>query len=125
MTTKDQNPRFTVIIPTKDRADYLYHTLKTCAFQDYDNLEILVSDDGSFDHTREIIEEASSKDPRIKYITPDNRGMIGVVNGRPVSGACDDYACAVQSSRCLVPPSAHPMDRCHMPDRQSIVWVSQ
>lgn len=38
--------------------------------QDYDNLEIIVSDDGSKDHTREVVEEAARKDPRIRYISP-------------------------------------------------------
>ncbi len=44
--TKD-NVHFTIIIPTKDRAQYLEQTLKTCTNQDYENLEIIVSDDGS------------------------------------------------------------------------------
>ena len=63
---KDSNPLFTVIIPTKDRAKYLFHTLRTCTIQDYDNLEIIVSDDGSTDNTREVVEEAASKDPRVR-----------------------------------------------------------
>jgi glycosyltransferase involved in cell wall biosynthesis len=67
---KENNPRFTVIIPTKDRADYLHHTLRTCSLQDYENLEIIVSDDGSTDHTREIVEEAARKDSRIRYVSP-------------------------------------------------------
>lgn len=70
MTSQDKTPLFTVIIPTKDRADYLYHTLRTCALQEYDNLEIIVSDDGSTDNTREVVEEASRKDPRIRYVSP-------------------------------------------------------
>ncbi|WP_243330187.1 glycosyltransferase family 2 protein [Mesoterricola sediminis] len=73
---KDRQPRFTVIIPTKDRAEYLKHTLRTCALQDYDNLEILVSDDGSTDQTREVVEEAGRKDPRIRYVTPG--GCVGM-----------------------------------------------
>jgi len=70
MATTDPNPRFTVIIPTKDRAEYLHHTLRTCSLQDYDNLEVIVSDDGSTDHTREVVAEASRKDPRIRYASP-------------------------------------------------------
>jgi len=61
---------FTVIIPTKDRAEYLSHTLRTCSLQADANLEIIVSDDGSRDHTRAVVEEASRRDPRIRYVTP-------------------------------------------------------
>jgi hypothetical protein len=71
------NPRFTVIIPTKDRARYLYHTLRTCSLQEYDNLEVVVSDDGSTDDTRDVVEDAARKDPRIRYVTPVVGGMLG------------------------------------------------
>lgn len=70
----DRKPLFTVIIPTKDRADYLSHTLRTCSLQEYENLEVLVSDDGSGDNTRDVVEQAARKDPRIRYISHE-RGV--------------------------------------------------
>lgn len=77
MVNNKENIHFTVIIPTKDRAQYLYHSLRTCSNQDYENLEIIVSDDGSIDNTREVVEEAARKDPRIHYITPGScLGML-------------------------------------------------
>lgn len=66
-------PLFTVIIPTSDRADYLHHTLRTCSLQDYDNLEVIVSDDGSIDNTRDVAQAAANKDPRIRYVSPGSR----------------------------------------------------
>jgi glycosyltransferase involved in cell wall biosynthesis len=69
MSTSD-TPLFTVIIPTKDRAAYLYHTLRTCSMQDYENLEVIVSDDGSTDNSREVVEEAARRDPRIRLVSP-------------------------------------------------------
>jgi glycosyltransferase involved in cell wall biosynthesis len=38
--------------------------------QNYEPLEVLVSDDGSTDNTREVVEEASRLDSRIRYISP-------------------------------------------------------
>ncbi len=58
--------RFTVVIPTRERCDTLEWTLKTCVMQDYDNLEILVSDNNSADRTEEVAR--SFDDPRIRYI---------------------------------------------------------
>jgi len=75
MTKTESSPLFTVIIPTKDRAEYLHHTLRTCLNQDYENLEVIVSDDGSLDNTKEVVLEASRKDARIRYITPGSVGM--------------------------------------------------
>lgn len=59
-------PRFTVIIPQKDRAEYLIHTLRTCMIQDYPNFEIIVSDDCSEDNSVEVARELAKKDSRIK-----------------------------------------------------------
>jgi len=75
MTKTESKPLFTVIIPTKDRAEYLHHTLRTCSNQEYENLEIIVSDDGSSDNTEAVVLEAAQKDPRIRYITPGSVGM--------------------------------------------------
>jgi glycosyltransferase involved in cell wall biosynthesis len=63
--------KFNVIIPTRERADTLYHCLKTVAEQDYPNLQIIVSDNCSQDNTREVV--ASFSDPRIQYINTGKR----------------------------------------------------
>ncbi len=75
MAKTESKPLFTVIIPTKDRAEYLHHTLRTCSNQEYENLEIIVSDDGSSDNTEAVVLEAARKDTRIRYITPGSVGM--------------------------------------------------
>ena len=75
MTETESKPLFTVIIPTKDRAEYLHHTLRTCSIQEYENLEVIVSDDGSSDNTEAVVLEAARKDARIRYITPGSVGM--------------------------------------------------
>jgi glycosyltransferase involved in cell wall biosynthesis len=62
-----KNPLFTIIIPVKNRATYLEHTLRTCTMQEYDNLEIIVSDDGSSDNTKSVVEMAMKSDTRIQY----------------------------------------------------------
>ncbi len=59
-------PRFTVIIPQKDRAEYLGPTLRSCMAQDYSNLEIVVSDDCSADRSVEVVRELMAIDSRIK-----------------------------------------------------------
>src|SRR3954451_23482510 len=63
--------RFTVVIPTRERCDTLEWTLKTCVTQDYDNLEILVSDNHSTDRTEEVVR--SFNDPRIRYVNTGRR----------------------------------------------------
>lgn len=64
-------PLITTIIPTRERADTLFHCLRTVVAQDYDNLSIIVSDNFSQDNTKEIVN--SFADPRIKYINTGKR----------------------------------------------------
>ena len=63
--------KFSIIIPTKDRAITLHSALKTCIQQEYDNLDIIVSDNGSLDNTKEVVNNFN--DPRIKYINTGKR----------------------------------------------------
>ena len=63
--------KFSVIVPTRERADTLVHCLRTLIAQDYPNLDIIVSDNFSQDGTKEAV--ASFSDPRIKYINTGKR----------------------------------------------------
>lgn len=70
--SNNEYPRFTVIIPQKDRAEYLIHTLRTCMIQDYPNCEFIVADDCSDDNSVEVVRELQKKDSRIKLIAHDH-----------------------------------------------------
>lgn len=59
-------PYFSVIIPQKDRAEYLIHTIRTCMIQDYPKFEIIISDDCSEDNSVEVVEKLAEFDSRIK-----------------------------------------------------------
>ena len=65
------NPKIIVIIPTRERSDVLQSALRTVTDQDYDNLEIIVSDNCSQDRTRDVV--AAAGDPRIRYINTGTR----------------------------------------------------
>ena len=53
MTERDTT--FSIIIPTYNRADFIETTIKSIAKQDYRFFEIIVVDDGSTDHTEEVV----------------------------------------------------------------------
>ncbi|NOT36010.1 MAG: glycosyltransferase family 2 protein [Saprospiraceae bacterium] len=66
--------KFTIIIPTKDRAETLQWTLTSCLAIQYPDFEIVISDNCSEDDTYEVVH--SFKDERIKYYrTPGKLGM--------------------------------------------------
>jgi FkbM family methyltransferase len=59
-------PRFSVVIPTRERADTLRFTLRTCLAQDFDDFEIVVGDNCGSSATRKVVEEAASD--RIRHV---------------------------------------------------------
>jgi glycosyltransferase involved in cell wall biosynthesis len=63
--------KFTIVIPTRERAATLAATLQTCLMQSWENLEILVSDNHSQDQTEQIVRALN--DPRIRYIKTGKR----------------------------------------------------
>jgi glycosyltransferase involved in cell wall biosynthesis len=65
-------PLASVLIPTYNRAQYLKEAIRSVQDQTFQDLEIIVIDDGSTDNTREVIKEISS--PEIKYLYQENRG---------------------------------------------------
>jgi hypothetical protein len=71
VTTATAGPRFTIIIPTRERAATLEYALRTVTDQDFASLEIIVSDNASTDNTRAVVE--ANGDPRIRYINTGKR----------------------------------------------------
>lgn len=64
-------PKITVIIPTRERCETLGASIRTCVEQDYDNLDIIVSDNASRDDTEAVVR--SFTDPRLRYIRTGRR----------------------------------------------------
>ena len=72
-------PKVSVIIPTYNRAEFLRSAIESALNQTFTDLEIIVSDDKSTDHTREVVK--SFNDRRIKYILNEgNKGPSATRN---------------------------------------------
>ncbi|MGC2331976.1 MAG: oligosaccharide flippase family protein [Candidatus Acidiferrales bacterium] len=71
--------KVSIVIPTYNRAYIIGDALESALGQTYRDVEIIVVDDGSTDHTREIIERYGSE--KIRYIRhEDNRGCSAAYN---------------------------------------------
>jgi glycosyltransferase involved in cell wall biosynthesis len=81
--------KISVIIPTYNRSSYVLDTIHSVVAQDYDNIEIIVIDDGSTDDTRDKL--ASLIDNEIiQYIYQKNRGRSAARN-KGISLATGEY----------------------------------
>lgn len=67
-------PLVSIIIPTYNRAHLIGETLDSVLAQTYANWECIVVDDGSSDHTDEVLKQYLKKDARFQYHhRPNNR----------------------------------------------------
>jgi len=74
-----------IIIPVYNQAEYLGIAIESALKQTHRDLEVLVVNDGSTDHTAEVAKDYS--DPRVSYIYQENRGLAaarntGIINSR-------------------------------------------
>lgn len=64
-----------IIIPVYNSEEFLEECLNSIIMQTYDNLEILVVNDGSNDKSEEVAREFQQKDDRIKLFSKNNTGV--------------------------------------------------
>jgi glycosyltransferase involved in cell wall biosynthesis len=72
------NPKVTVIIPVYNGEKYLSYAVESILNQTFNDFELLIINDGSTDHSLEIIQ--SYRDQRIRIV--DNKENLGLVRTR-------------------------------------------
>lgn len=71
-------PKFSIIMPTYNRAAIIKRAIDSVFLQTYQDFELIVIDDGSTDNTREILESIS--DERVKVMYQQNAGPAAARN---------------------------------------------
>lgn len=79
------SPAVSVIIPTYQRAHLLPRTLDSVLRQTFQDLEVLVVDDGSTDRTPEIVEDYD--DARVRYLPQPRNAGVSAARNRGLQGA--------------------------------------
>lgn len=67
----DQQPFFSIIVPSYNRAAILAECLQQILTQTFQSFEVIVVDDGSTDNTADVV--AALSDSRIRYFKTENR----------------------------------------------------
>ena len=94
MSTDKKNNLISVIIPAYNVEDYLERCLRSILRQSYQELEIIVIDDGSEDGTLSVAEKMSALDARIQVIHQDNGGVTRA-RMRGAADKCMKLCCAM------------------------------
>lgn len=91
--------KVSVIIPTYNRAHVLREAIDSVLSQKYSDLELLVVDDGSTDHTKEV---ASSYTSKLAYIYQEHKGVSAARN-RGIKQAQGNYLSFLDSDDLWLP----------------------
>lgn len=101
-------PDVTIAIPTYNRANLLEKSLASAVAQNYDNLEIVVLDNASTDHTRSVV--MNCVDSRVRYLRNNEnfglyrnfRAALSVNNNQFICILQDDDLLHADFIRCSV-----------------------
>lgn len=83
-----------IIVPAYNVEKYILKCISSIREQTYDNLQIIIVNDGSSDNTLEIIKKIESVDHRIQVINKKNEG-VSVARNMGMEKALGKYICFV------------------------------
>jgi glycosyltransferase involved in cell wall biosynthesis len=95
-------PLVSVIIPMYNVEKYIAQCINSIINQSYNNLEIILINDGSHDYSGDIANDFSKKDKRIKVVHTINRGVSEARN-LGIETAKGEYIIFVDSDDFLAP----------------------
>ena len=78
--TATSNELVSVIVPVLNGGTHIREALESAIAQSYQNLEIIVVDDGSTDLTPSIVKELAERDNRVRLVRKSNGGVASARN---------------------------------------------
>ncbi|SFQ26122.1 Glycosyl transferase family 2 [Variovorax sp. 770b2] len=105
-------PRFSVVVPTRNRPETLRHALATCLEQDFEDYEIIVCDNSDPVAAAEvaaIVKAANS--PRIRHVPSDRPLAMSANWERGLNEAQGEYVTVLGDDDGLMPYALRELDR--------------
>ena len=82
-----KDPLVSVIMPAYNAEKYISQSIESVVNQNYQNWELLITDDRSNDNTQQIVEEYCAKDKRIKLFINKENGGAGAARNNSIEQA--------------------------------------
>jgi len=105
-------PRFSIVLPTRNRPETLRHSLATCLDQDFDDYEILIcdnSDPAAAAQVAEIVAAVASS--RVRYLPAERPLAMSANWERGLSEARGEYVTVLGDDDGLMPYALRELDR--------------
>ena len=91
-----------ILIPAYNAAPFLSRSVASALGQTYDNIEVVIVDDGSTDDTPAIADGMAARDSRIKVVHQENRGLAEARRSG-IKAATSDYIVHLDADDELMP----------------------
>lgn len=99
---KAEQPFFSIITPTYNRAHFLPEMLASVKQQLFSNFEHIIVDDGSSDETEQLMAPYLAADARLKYIRQENKGR-SMARNVGINAARGNFVCFLDSDDVWLP----------------------
>ncbi len=93
-------PKVSYIVASYNHQEYVGDLIRSVLTQSFDDLELIVVDDGSHDNTARIALDIASTDSRMKVITQKNSGVVKARN-KGIFHSCGEYISVIDSDDLL------------------------
>lgn len=110
-----ERSKISVIIPAYNTEKFIERCINSVLNQSYNNIEIIVIDDGSKDSTKSIVEQFISKDKRVIYVWQENAGVSASRN-KGIQCSSGDFLTFVDADDWLEFDALERMYRAFKPD---------
>ena len=97
-----QQGRVSVVVPVYNTAPYLDRCIRSLQQQTWQDLEVLLIDDGSTDSSADLCDRWASEDSRIRVIHKENAGL-GMARNTGLACATGEAVCFLDSDDYLLP----------------------
>ena len=94
-------PLVSCVIPTYNRAEFVKRAIDSVLNQTYENIEVIVVDDGSQDNTREVV--LSIKDKRVRYIRLHRNFGVSFARNIGIENSTGDFIAFLDSDDYFLP----------------------
>ncbi len=95
-------PLVSVNIPAYNSERFIAETIESVISQTYQNLEVIVVDDGSVDRTGEIVEAFARRDPRVRLICQSNHG-VAMTRNKAIEASTGDFIATLDADDLWAP----------------------
>jgi glycosyltransferase involved in cell wall biosynthesis len=103
------SPKYSIVIPTRERAHTLRYCLQTCLNVDYADYEIIVGDNHSSEETYQVVRQLNS--PRIKYYRTDQPLSMSSNWELALAHTTGEWVTFIGDDDCILPHAYRQLDR--------------